>query len=92
MERTGNILKWDIEGNELPPNANPQEGEGYVSFSANLTNGLASGVNIENKTSIIIDVNEPISTNAWLNVLDTIAPSTTMNQINIMSCDTLLDV
>ncbi|MBT6005510.1 MAG: T9SS type A sorting domain-containing protein [Prolixibacteraceae bacterium] len=92
MERTGNILKWDIEGIELPPNANPPEGEGYVSFSVDLIDGLESGVNIENDATIIFDVNEPITTNTWLNVLDTIAPSTTMNQINFSSGDTLLNV
>ena len=29
MERNGNILKWDIEGIELPPNANPLAENGF---------------------------------------------------------------
>jgi len=92
MERDGNILKWDIEGIELPPNVNPPEGEGYVSFSVDLVEGLESGANIENRATIIFDINDPITTNTWINVLDKIGPTTVMNPIHFSAGDTLVNV
>ena len=92
MERNGNILKWDIEGIELPPNDTPPEGEGYVTFSVDLKDGLESGVPIENRATIVFDLNEPITTNTWSNVLDKIAPVTVMNPINYSAGDTLVNV
>lgn len=92
MERNGNILKWDIEGIELPPNATPPEGEGYVTFSVDLKDGLQSGVPIENRATIVFDLNEPITTNTWSNVLDKIAPVTVMNPVNYTAGDKLVTV
>jgi len=92
MERKGNILKWDIEGIELPPNATPPEGEGYVTFSVDFKEGLESGVPIENRATIVFDLNAPITTNTWSNVLDKIAPVTVMNPINYSAGDTLVNV
>jgi hypothetical protein len=92
MERDGNILKWDIEGIELPPNVTPPEGEGFVRFSVELNEGLSSGTAIENRATIVFDMNEPITTNTWVNILDEVAPSTTMNEINYSPGDTLVTV
>jgi hypothetical protein len=92
MERNGNILKWDIEGIELPPNATPPEGEGFVSFSVDLKEGLESGTKIRNSATIVFDINPPIRTNAWENILDTEAPKTVMNQIKYTNGDTLIAV
>jgi len=92
MERDGNILKWDIEGIELPPNVTPPEGEGFVRFSVELKDGLPSGTVIENRATIIFDMNPPITTNTWVNVLDFEAPSTLMNPISYSAGDTLITV
>lgn len=92
MERDGNILKWDIEGIELPPNVTPPEGEGFVRFSVELNEGLPSGTVIENRATIIFDMNPPITTNTWVNVLDFEAPSTLMNPISYSAGDTLITV
>jgi hypothetical protein len=81
MERNGNILKWDIEGIELPPNANPPEGEGWVRFSVELNQNVKHADVIENRATIIFDMNEPITTNTWINTLDFEAPVTTMQPI-----------
>ena len=89
MTRENNILKWDIEGIELPPNAFPPEGEGFVSFSVELNPGLTSGTVISNKASIVFDVNAPIITNNWTNVLDTKAPITSMNPVHYSTGDTV---
>jgi hypothetical protein len=92
MERDGNILKWDIEGIELPPNVAPPEGEGFVRFSVELNEGLPSGTVIENRATIIFDMNPPITTNTWVNVLDFEPPSTLMNPISYSAGDTLITV
>jgi len=92
MERDGNILKWDIEGIELPPNATPPAGEGFVRFSVELADGLPSGTVIENRATIVFDMNPPITTNTWVNVLDFEAPATLMNPINYSAGDTLIAV
>ncbi len=77
VERDGNILRWYVEGIELPPNATPPEGEGYVSFSVKLNAGVESGEIIENRATIVFDENAPITTNTWVNILDGISPNTT---------------
>jgi hypothetical protein len=78
ITREGNILKWEIEGIELPPNANPPEGEGYVTFTVNTKNNLPSGTEIKNKAIITFDINKPIVTNEYINKLDFTSPKTTM--------------
>jgi len=91
-ERTGNILKWDIEGIELPPNVTPPEGEGFVSFSVEPVEGLSSGSVFENRATIIFDMNEPIMTNTWQNVLDTNSPHSIMNPISYIPGDSLINL
>lgn len=76
MERTGNKLRWYIEGIELPPNQTPPEGEGFVQFSVELADNINDGAKIENKASIVFDENPAIITNTWVNVIDTTAPAT----------------
>ena len=78
MSREGNILSWDIEGIELPPNVEAPEGEGYVTFTVNLLPGLASGSQLQNQATIIFDYNEPIETNVYVNTLDLEAPTSQM--------------
>ncbi|MDP2886344.1 MAG: T9SS type A sorting domain-containing protein [Ignavibacteria bacterium] len=79
--RTGNIVRWEIEGIELPPNVTPPQGEGWVSFSVNAKPNLASGTGIMNRAIIVFDMNNPIATNEFVNTLDYSAPRTTMKPI-----------
>jgi hypothetical protein len=72
----GNRLTWEFVGIELPPNKNPPEGEGWVSFKVNLKEGLPSGTQIKNKAVITFDLNKPIETNETINTLDFEVPST----------------
>ncbi|MHB1688190.1 MAG: DUF7619 domain-containing protein, partial [Ignavibacteriaceae bacterium] len=81
ISRTGNILQWEIEGIELPPNIVPPEGEGWVSFTVSPKSGLASGTDLKNKATITFDLNKPITTNEYSNRLDFKPPTTTMNQL-----------
>ncbi len=80
MTRQGNILKWEVEGIELPPNVNPPEGEGWVMFSVNTKDNLATGTIIKNTATIVFDINDPIRTNEVTNVLDFNPPVTAINK------------
>ncbi len=74
-----NKLIWEIEGIELPPNMTPPEGEGYVSFSVELKpEHRVTGTRVENKATIVFDKNPAIVTNTWVNVIDQIEPTTSM--------------
>ena len=77
-KREGNLLTWDIEGIELPPNVNAPEGEGYVTFSVDTKAGLPNLTKIKNKATIIFDVNDPIETNEYVNTYDLAAPTSQM--------------
>jgi hypothetical protein len=81
MTRNGNILRWEIEDIELPPNINPPEGEGYVTFSVMPKAGLASGTVLSNRADIKFDFNASILTNTVVNTLDFTAPTSTMTDL-----------
>lgn len=82
ITRTGNILKWEIEGIELPPNVVPPEGEGWVSYTVSPKKSLASGVDLKNRATIVFDLNQPITTNEYSNRLDFTPPTTVMSQLS----------
>ena len=72
----------------LPPNVIPPEGEGSVSYSVELKEGLPTGTEITNKASIIFDNNEPIITNTWANVLDDTKPESSISSLDAIQSDT----
>jgi hypothetical protein len=51
------VLYWNCDSIMLPPNINPPEGEGYVSFEAFLKPFAASGTEIKNRAAIKFDYN-----------------------------------
>ncbi len=77
----GNIVRWEIEDIELPPNVIPPEGEGYVDFSVMTKGELTSGTELRNKAMIVFDYNQPIITNGVVNTLDFLAPVTQMLEL-----------
>ncbi|MEM6784400.1 MAG: T9SS type A sorting domain-containing protein [Bacteroidota bacterium] len=81
LTQEGNVLRWEIEGIELPPNQNPPEGEGYVEFTIETLGGLPTGTRIENRATIVFDLNEPIVTNTHVNVIDVEPPTTVMTPL-----------
>jgi hypothetical protein len=74
--RQSNVLTWVFDSIELPPNANPPEGEGWVQFTVHPKSGLATGTELRNTATITFDINPPITTDTALNVLDFNAPVT----------------
>ena len=72
MEPTDNPV-WGV----LPINHNGN-GQGEITFDIKLKANLPDGVEIANRASIVFDQNEPIITPTWVNVVDTIAPVSTI--------------
>jgi PKD repeat protein len=54
------VIEWDCDSIMLPPNQNPPEGEGYVSYSISPKAALPGGTEIANRAFIRFDYN------AWL--------------------------
>ena len=90
--RDGNILRWEIEGIELPPNVNPPEGEGFIEFTVETRPDLESGTPLRNRAEIVFDVNEPILTNEHVNTLDLEPPVTTMSPLEAVFAGDRLEV
>lgn len=90
--RDGNILRWEIEGIELPPNVSPPEGEGFVEFTVEVRQNLPSGTGLPNRAQIVFDANPPILTNVHLNTLDRLPPVTVMTPLPQSSMGDSLDV
>lgn len=86
------LLTNDVFEGFLPPNNESPEGEGYVSFDIELKPGLAEGTSIENKATIVFDVNAPIQTNTWQNLFDTTAPASSVMAMSATQDDTLLTI
>ncbi len=62
----------------------PQRGEGYVNFTITPLASAQTGDSVKATASIIFDINAPIVTNTWLNLLDAGAPTTTVNPLASM--------
>ena len=65
----GQAVTFRFTGIDLPPNANPPEGEGFVSFGVRPRAGLAAGTEIRNEAGIVFDFNPPIQTPAVVHEL-----------------------
>lgn len=58
----------------LAVNTDEGNGIGEVSFNIDLKREFDDGCEIANRASIVFDLNEPILTPTWTNVVDTVAP------------------
>ncbi len=76
----------------LPPNAISPEGEGYVSFTIGLKDGLPHLTEIQNEATIVFDNNPPISTPVWSNTIDREAPQSAVAAFPGISPDTTFTV
>lgn len=59
----------------LPPNVDPPEGDGYVTFTVDASPAVATGAEIANQARIVFDANDPIDTPVWTNAIDDTAPT-----------------
>jgi hypothetical protein len=83
----GSVLSWEFDSIELPPNANPPEGEGWVRFTVRLKDGLDELTEIRNSATITFDLNKPITTNTTLNTIDRTPPVTTIDEASYLESD-----
>jgi len=65
----------------LPPNVTSPEGEGLVSYFISLKDDTPSNTSFGRAARIIFDENDPIDTPAWFNTLDTVAPTSSVNDL-----------
>ncbi|MBS1904934.1 MAG: T9SS type A sorting domain-containing protein [Bacteroidetes bacterium] len=90
--QSGNILRWEITGIDLPANKVPPEGEGWLTYSVLPKAGLTTGTTLGNRANIYFDANAPIMTNSYINTLDFAAPSTMMSALPSKTSDTIVTV
>lgn len=86
--QTGQLTE-DPFGGFLPPNDNSPQGEGSVSFFIQPKSGLSDQTAIDNKSTIVFDVNPAITTNTYRNKLDLEAPQTQLNQHQVLNDTTI---
>ncbi len=60
--RSGRIVTFQFTGINLPPDKNPPEGQGYVTYSVLPNPSLTNGATIKNRASVVFDYNPPILT------------------------------
>lgn len=56
-------------------------GEGFVSFTQKAKSSTNTGDTIHAMASIVFDINEPLPTNNWANVIDALPPVSTVNAL-----------
>ena len=86
---TGAVTEDPLAG-FLPPNINAPEGDGQVSFSVKMKEGLPDGAVIANMASIIFDGNEPILTDVWSNTIDRNLPSSRVTEARKLTDSTMV--
>jgi hypothetical protein len=67
----------------LPPDTNPPNGEGFVTFSASTAQGTPPNTTISNQATVVFDVNPPIQTNVWTNTTEPVCASDVTGQFSI---------
>jgi len=92
LDTTTMELPEDPMGGFLPPNINPPEGEGSVTFTVGLKQSLTHGSEFKDKATIVFDMNAPLTTNEWSNKLDTIKPESHVNYLNNTITNTAFEV
>lgn len=90
LDRVTGEITEDPDAGFLPPNVNSPEGEGYVSFTVPLRHGLPDNTVISNQATIVFDLNKPIRTNVFSNVLDNIPPVSNIHAAYLQNDTTIV--
>lgn len=80
---------YDILQGILPVNYDGKSGIGEVAYDINLYAGLADGTEINNRASIVFDFEKPIITPTWTNIVDAVAPTSTISDLSILNDTTI---
>jgi hypothetical protein len=96
LDTTTGLLTWTFQSLDPTTNQPPTDpslgflpigGEGGVFFTVMPKQGLATGAQIQNRASIVFDVNPAISTPTWFNTLDNTPPTSSVQPLPSMeSC------
>lgn len=73
----------------LPVNSDGISGTGEVVFEVGMMQGKSDGATINNLASIIFDFNVPILTPTWTNIVDAVAPTSTISDLSILNDTTI---
>lgn len=71
----------------LPVNYNGN-GIGEVTYDIVLRQPLAEETEVKNRASILFDINEPILTPTWTNIIDATAPESRVTDVNLLNDST----
>lgn len=80
LDPTTGLPPTDPQLGVLPPNVNPPEGQGWISYTATLRNNLSTGTVISNRAHIVFDNNPSMATRDWVNTIDRSAPTSRIRQ------------
>lgn len=79
----------DIERGFLPVNYGGISGIGEVAFDIDLKQPLPNGTEISNRSGNIFDSNEPVMTPYWTNIIDAVAPTSSITSYEIVNDSTM---
>lgn len=91
---TGKVA-WIFNNINLPPNVNPPEGEGYVSFTVKHKKNLSTGTVIKNKATIDFELDfppAPIDTPEVFNIIDSQAPISSIDPFSAKQSSTSFEI
>ena len=83
------VITWTFTGIDLPPNVNPPQGEGWVSFSVRPRSDVVSGAVIINTADIVFDTNDPVITPPVSNAIDVEGPQSAVEPLAATSKATI---
>jgi hypothetical protein len=95
LDRATRVVTWTLDSIDpatldlpispfvgfLPPNQTAPEGQGFVSYSVRPKANSPSGTRIDAQARIVFDANAPIDTNIWINTLDLVPPTSSVNPL-----------
>lgn len=78
---------YDPQKGLLPVNDKLGRGTGFVSYSIMPKTSLRTGDSITTKATIVFDINPPIETNTWRNLVDAVAPTSRVATLPLSTSD-----
>jgi hypothetical protein len=75
FDPTTGTLTWLLPGIDLPPDTNPPNGEGWVSFTVRPKAGLPTGTPIVESAQVFFDYNPPVQTGTVVRTIEAAPPS-----------------
>ena len=79
----------DLMQGILPVNYDGMSGIGEVMFEIGVKQGKADGSEIRNRAAIVFDYEDPILTPTWTNIVDAVAPTSSVTDVSMLNDSTL---